>query len=135
MTDFLLTDDGDVAEGYRPITDRLTLISQRVRIRLLTALGEWFRDTRVGIPVFDWLAQKPVRPAEIGARLVSEVRAVPGVVTVADVVSVYDRAARTYTFSGDVLTDAGTLKVVFAPLDTGPGNQVIDLILLPFVGV
>lgn len=52
--DVLLQADGDLPVFPRHVTG-IRRVAQRVRIRLLTHLGEWIKDTTIGIPYQDWI--------------------------------------------------------------------------------
>jgi|SRR5690554_85986 len=50
------------AEGVT--TERIETVAQRLRIRLLTFMGEWFADVNYGIPYYQRiLARKPTKSA------------------------------------------------------------------------
>jgi len=61
MVDFALTDDDDLAfvdGGFVLVTDVVDLAVQRLRMRLGLVLGEWFTDTRKGVPYFEAILVK-----------------------------------------------------------------------------
>lgn len=74
-----------------PATDDLALpirlvrgplaIAQRIRSRLLFFSGEWFLDTRLGMPYFDQILIKNPRLPVVSAIFRKAVRTTPGVVS------------------------------------------------------
>ncbi len=127
MTDVILASDGDVAADWLFLTDPLAVHAQRLQTRLRTFFGEWFLDQRIGLPFIAWKGQKPPRVAAIGSRVLSEIRATPGVVAVIDYVTDYSNVSMVLSITGVVRTSAGDLRLVFDALDDGLGNQIIDL--------
>lgn len=51
------------------------MVAQLVKCRLLTLLGEWKQDTTLGLPWFDAIFTKQVRPADIQAAVGNIIRA------------------------------------------------------------
>jgi hypothetical protein len=64
----------------------LTVVAQRIRIRLLTGVGEWILDAARGLPYDEWTGADGVRPVLQPERVAAVVRAqieqVSGVVRV-----------------------------------------------------
>lgn len=54
-------------------------VAQLVKCRLLTVLGEWELDENIGVPWFEAIFTKTVRPADIEAALANVVRTTNGV--------------------------------------------------------
>lgn len=54
-------------------------VAQLVKCRLLTILGEWELDTNLGLPWFESIFTKNVRPADIEAALANIIRTTNGV--------------------------------------------------------
>lgn len=114
--------DGDLPERCVHITG-LPLILQRIRRRLTTVLGEYLVDRSVGLPFFDWFAQKPPDVEAIGALCRREIETCPGVVRVSEWTGSLDRDTRSLSFTAEVLTVDGDLSLVVYPLgEPGAGN-------------
>lgn len=111
--------DGDLPALTRHISGTLVVL-QRVRLRLLTALGEWILDRLVGIPYLRFIQQKPPNINEIGAFIRREIEAVPGVVSIDTWTPVHDIDARRLTFTAEisVVDEPDTIEVVVFPLGT-----------------
>lgn len=54
-------------------------VAQLVKCRLLTLLGEWKQDTSLGLPWFEGIFSKTVRPADIQAAIANIIRETAGV--------------------------------------------------------
>lgn len=98
----------------------IALIEQRIRLRLMRGLGEWFLDPNgVGLPLIEWRQMKPPDVAAIVQQIQIEIREVPGVIETRNFDGVHDSRTRSLTVSGDVIVaDLGvTSIVVIAPQD------------------
>lgn len=120
--DVLLDATGDIPEFTRHVRG-LEIIGQRVRLRLATFLGEWFLDESKGLDYLTWMATKPFPEDQVGALIVAEINATPGVVKVSEYSTTYDPAAQTFGLTAYALTEAGLLEVSVPPFGGGPGNQ------------
>lgn len=101
------------------------IIAQRVRVRLLTHLGDWPLDTTVGIDWQGFLGRKPVDLASMAAGIAVEVLGVPGVAQVNDLEWSQDGGSA--TISANIVTDLGlSLPLVVNPQDTS-GNPSITV--------
>jgi hypothetical protein len=111
---FLETVDRDLAlsDGslvlIRAETDA-RVITQRIENRFRFFLGEWFLDTREGVPYFqEVLIKNP--DIEVLKRLFSNVIATtPGVAEVTDIVMSYEPSTRTLSYAWAAETDTGVL--------------------------
>jgi hypothetical protein len=70
MSTFKLDEDGDleVINGQVTVLNRdgsavVEETAQRLKLKLQTFLGEWFLDTRVGVPYFQYILEKGARPS------------------------------------------------------------------------
>jgi hypothetical protein len=130
--DAALNVDGDLSEVSDFITG-IGLIEQRIRIRLLRGVGEWFLDPEnTGLPFLEWRAQKPPDLDAISIRIQQEVLEVPGVVRVENFEALHDTSVRRVTVRGDVFVnqdDATTFVVIVG--DTPARNLAILAIQFP----
>ena len=110
--DIILGDDGDLPE-IPALGAGLEAIEQRVRVRLMTHLGDWPLDTAAGMPYIDWLAQKPPRVQTIGALIKREIEGVEGVSKVTGWRAVQD--GDTLSFSATIWTMEGAVDVKLTP--------------------
>lgn len=84
MPALALDDDAALAQPLRYVYG-LTVVAQRVRLRLLTATGEWLTDVSVGLPYDDWTgagAKDAPTPEELGALVRAQLEDTPGIVRV-----------------------------------------------------
>lgn len=103
------------------------LVKQRIRARLLTFAGEWIEDAAVGIPILDWIAQKPPDLDGIEAVVRAEIEAVPGVDRLADVETSFSTSTRTVSMSGTVLLEDDEEGIPVVISSIGSSNQVLAL--------
>lgn len=54
-------------------------VAQLVKCRLLTLFGEWKQDTSLGLPWFEGIFTKNVRPADIQTAIANIIRSTSGV--------------------------------------------------------
>ena len=105
--DLDLTGGGSLVEGQQAI-------AQRLKIRLLTFLGEYFLDSDRGLPWLEWSSTKfddlTLRQVKLAA--LGTVQTETGVVSVdpSQCVATYNRTTRLVTVSiAGVVTDLGPL--------------------------
>lgn len=111
--DILMDADGDLPLFTRHVQG-LSIIAQRIRVRLGTHRGDWPLDTTAGIPWTDILGRKPVDLEGLAALVALEVRAVPGVTQVRDLV--WSQSGGDATISLTALTAYGDrIPVVVTP--------------------
>lgn len=111
MTALAQGTDGDIA-----LTDgRLTLLAgpfekaQKILNRLRLFRGEWFLDTRIGVPYFTVVLIKNP-DLDIVKRLFRRVvLSVPGVVDLLEIQVAWDTKARKMAYSFRAIDDAGNL--------------------------
>lgn len=121
MTTLAQGPDGDLA-----LTDgRLTKLSgpyekaQKILNRLRLFKGEWFLDTRVGVPYFSVVLIKNP-DLDIVKRLFRRVvLSVPGIVEMPDIQITWDTKARTLAYTFRAIDDEGNV------IEGGPGDPFI----------
>ncbi len=120
-TDVTSTGYGDLffVNGTCPVTDenRLT-VAQRLRIRLLTFLGEWFLDTTYGVPYWTILGRKTSKSV-VDRIFQTEILKEQGVLEILEFNSALN-SNRQYSMSFRVRTDK---------------NQDTDIITIDGVGI
>lgn len=94
------------------VSDRDTVIGQRIAVRLRRWRGEWSFDTRLGM---DWetLLQKGTTTGQLRAAIIREISLVPGVRAVTEM-SVTVGANRVATVSGRVSVVGNSETVAFS---------------------
>ena len=106
------------------------LVAQRVRIRLLTWLGEWPLDKSAGI---DWrtiIGTKPFPLDLVVTLLRREIDTTPGVLRTAIVSAAFDVDTQAATISYDITCDDGTrLAVSVSP--SAVGNRASGVLVRP----
>lgn len=84
-------------------------ILQRIWIRLRFWLGEWFLDTRLGVPWIERILVKGADPRAIRQILVKVVLSIPGVARVTNFETSVDTRSRTFSVTRMVVVlDDGT---------------------------
>ena len=104
--------ENDLGEGFEVIGGRES-VRQRVLQRLLLFRGEWFLDTRAGVPYFDEIFTRPANVSIATSLLTSEIRAVEGVEDVFDVTVEIPDAERKLVYSCSIRTEDGDTEVTF----------------------
>lgn len=119
--DFLQTDDGDLdlSLGLRQTPDLATYVRQALSVNLQTFLGEWFLDTRLGLPVFRVTAGKRYDPALVDTMYRQAVVKTRGVGSLDSLQISFDNARRRLAVDIECTTAEGD------PVDPGP--LLIDL--------
>lgn len=121
-TDITSAGYGDLffVNGACPVTDenRLT-VSQRLRIRLLTFLSEWFLDTTYGIPYYEQLLGRKTSKSVVDRIFQTEILKEQGVLEILEFSSTLG-GNRQYSMSFRVKTDR---------------NQTTDIITIDGVGI
>ena len=85
-------------------------IAQLVKCRLLTLLGEWNQDTSLGIPWFEGIFTKNVRPADIQLTIANIIRGTAGVQQLISIELDADYRARTLTITFTAISDYGNIS-------------------------
>lgn len=76
-----VTPEGVMYYDLMAITDQ-DLIAQRIKIRLMTFLGEWFLDVTEGVPYLEQIMGKGTRESVIVSLLRGQILAVEGVTAI-----------------------------------------------------
>lgn len=114
MSDLKLDSTGDlqITDGDLVLTTTTDRIDQYVRQRLQTFLGEFFLDTRVGVPYFEHILKKRIDPIVIDSILKKEIIETPGVTEITEFDLDLDSQTRTLTLNFRARTTDGT-DIVF----------------------
>ena len=109
ITAFLETEDRDFAlfEGNLVLCRDARAISQKVENRFRFFLGEWFLDTREGVPYFQQILVKAPSVQVIRQLFLKVITTTPGISDVVDFNMQYDGAERTLFYQWTGTTDAG----------------------------
>lgn len=104
--DIALGDDGDFA-----FVDGSRHVLQTILARFRFFLGEWFLDTREGVPYYrDILIKNPDRSV-VRSVFMQVLETTPGVLSVLSFDIVYDERERTIRFSFEVQSTDGVVTV------------------------
>ena len=101
------TNDLNVTTGDLQLTSGLAGIAQHLRIRLRFFLGEWFLDTRLGVPYFEQILVKNPGTSVVRTIMRDVVITTPGVASMNDFVTDFDGATRTLSVSFTAVTTSG----------------------------
>ena len=93
----ILTNDLDVSGNDLELVDGVDAIAQNLRIRYRFFLGEWFLDTREGIPYYEKILVKNPNRADVDSILREVALTTPGVADVERFESAFDGASRELT--------------------------------------
>jgi hypothetical protein len=96
MSDIKLNNDGDLDLTGNALSLVLDYpaIAQHLRIRLRTFLGEWFLDTRVGMPYFEEFFIKNPNKLILDTRIRECVLGTPGIVGLGKIIYDLDPTTR-----------------------------------------
>lgn len=105
-----LDDDLDLTGEQLSIVDGDDAIIQHLLIRLRLFKGEWFLDTRVGVPYYDSILVKNPNLVAIRSIFRNAILSTPGIASLDTLETSFDAATRklTVTFSA-IKDDGGTL--------------------------
>jgi len=136
---YLDDDTWDIPQRPRYATG-LERVGQKVKMRILTLIGEWFYDQEAGLPYQTDFQAKPVDPVAIGNTIRAEIEAVDEVIRVIPETwtSVFDVATRAVTCGGQIETTEGEITLQAYPLGaqslTGNSLPYVILLLTPMGG-
>lgn len=101
------THDLDLTGDTLSLVDGIDAIRQHLAIRLQMFLGEWFLDTRVGIPYFESILVKD--PDLIAVRSIyrQAILGAPGVISLGQFELLFDTPTRKLTLNFEAVTDSG----------------------------
>ena len=107
MIDLKLDSQHDLLfkDGKLVLVSSANLVAQRIKITLLTFLGEWFMDTTIGIPYLEQVLVKPADKTKLENIFRKKILSVDGVKKIQSIDALINRVER-------------TLQVEFA-VDTG----------------
>lgn len=113
MAVFQVIPEGDLAleNGNFVFIDGSKLVRQTILARFRFFLGEWFLDTREGVPYYrDILVKSPDRSV-VRSVFQQVLAGTPGVLDVLRFELLFDEAARTIRFSFEVQSTDGVITV------------------------
>lgn len=84
-------------------------VAQLVKCRLLTIFGEWKLDNSLGLPWFEAIFTKQVRPSDIEAAIANIIRGTAGVQQLITIDIDADYRARSLGISFTALSDYGDI--------------------------
>lgn len=84
-------------------------VAQLVKCRLLTIFGEWKLDNSLGLPWFEAIFTKQVRPSDIEAAIANIIRGTAGVQQLISIDINADYRARSLGISFTALSDYGDI--------------------------
>lgn len=84
-------------------------VAQLVKCRLLTLMGEWKLDSSIGLPWFEAIFTKQVRPADIEAAIANIIRGTPGVQQLISIEIDADYRVRSLGISFSAISDYGDI--------------------------
>lgn len=105
------TGDLEISTGSIQTVESTNEIAQQLRIRLRFFLGEWFLDTRLGVPYFQSILGKKLRGNLIEAYFRKTILTTPGVTTLANFRQSFDGASRQLSVTFTVTTTLGEVLV------------------------
>lgn len=94
------------ASGALRVARDAQAVAQHVKQRLLAHEGEWFLDTRAGVPWFDRIMGREFNPDVAEAVVKAEIFATPGVTEISSLSVRFDKHTRAMTLDGfDIYTE------------------------------
>ena len=111
--DVKLDSSGDMVFENRVTTVTESLLestTQRVRIRLLTFLGEWFLNTEYGVPYFQRIFQKATPKSVVDSIFKSHILDDRDVLALVEFNSTFDNVTRAYSMSFKIKCRDGTVS-------------------------
>jgi hypothetical protein len=105
-----LTSDGDLdisSGNLRVLTDTAECLAQKVRQRYRMFRGEWFADTRQGVPYLEFVLVKNPNIGVVRSVLRKVLETTEGVKSVDKFVVTYDPSARSAAYEFKARTTAG----------------------------
>ena len=112
MATLALTSQGDfdISSGnLRIVTDPAQALATKLQARFRMWRGEWYLDTRQGVPYRELVLVKNPDIQAIRTMFRSVLSRTPGVASVDSFTLTYDRNARSAAYSFRVLTDTGAV--------------------------
>lgn len=88
MADLRLNNEHDIDWNNLTLTvDNLESVAQKIKIRLRTYFGEWFKDTTIGVPYFQEILKKGVSKDYVDTIFIDIIRDTDGVLRVTQYIS------------------------------------------------
>jgi hypothetical protein len=125
--DVQLTDDHDIPARTTHISG-VEFTRQRLLVKLRTFAGEWFLDTRRGLPWFAWKQQKPLDQTAVRSRVRQAIRTTPGVIDVTSLQT--SLSGGTFTLSARVLVEDQELALSMESPISGGNAQPVTITVL-----
>jgi hypothetical protein len=100
----LVIEDGDLA-----LVDGVDAVAQDVDIRLQFFLGEWFLDTRLGVPYYQQILGEKPRLGAVSSIIRKAIFTTPGIISISDFSIDWDGASRSITIDFRAETTEGPL--------------------------
>ena len=113
MADLKLDENGDLEigpDGDLIIVTGIDAIRQHLRIRLQFFRGEWFLDTRLGIPYFEEVLIKAPDLNVVQSLLREAIRETPGVISITSFDLDFDGVTRKLSLDFRALTEEGPFR-------------------------
>jgi len=100
-----------IGRGVTRITGA-AMVAQLCKCRLMTMLGEWSQDTSLGLPWFDAIFSKRVRPSDIQAAIANTLRNTRHVRQIISIDIDADYKARTLSINFVAISDFGDISEI-----------------------
>lgn len=100
--------DVDFTDNEISLVTETDAIAQHLRIRLRTFLGEWFLDTRIGMPYFEEFLVKNPNRLVMDARLREAILETPGIASLTSINYELDGFTRALSISFEAVLVSGT---------------------------
>jgi hypothetical protein len=113
MSDFLQTNDGDIAivNNTASFVEGADEVAQRMTQRLRTFLGEWFLNQEIGVPYLQEVMKKNPNNTIVESVFKREIMDTPGVIGIDSFNISVDNATRVMTLTVKAKSTAGKIKV------------------------
>lgn len=103
-----------IIENYDLVlVDGIDLVRQAIKQRLLLVLEEWFLDSTVGVPWYQYIFQKGADINRVKSILISTISGTDGVIKVNSLELDYNNNNRNLTVDFSVQTNEGIIDVRF----------------------
>ena len=114
MIDLKLDSQHDLLfkDGKLVLVGGANLVAQRIKITLLTFLGEWFMDTTIGVPYLEQVLIKPADKTKLENIFRKKILSVDGVKKILSIDTLINRAERTLQVEFTVETDEAVVRDV-----------------------
>lgn len=106
--------DLDISTGDLQLISGVDFIVQSLKIRLQFFQGEWFLDTRLGMPYFQEILVKSTTSKAIAAIYEEAILESPGVLEVHDLLVEFDGATREARISFNAVVEGSDIPLDFS---------------------